>query len=35
VSYDTLKAERAMDHPLHSVDTEQDNDGDGTGAVAA
>ncbi|WP_371795292.1 DUF2637 domain-containing protein [Streptomyces sp. NBC_01718] len=32
---DTLKAERAAAHPLHSVDTEQDNDGDGTGAVAA
>ncbi|WP_411086216.1 DUF2637 domain-containing protein [Streptomyces sp. 061-3] len=34
---DTLKAERAADTPLHSVDTdtEQDNDSDGTGAVAA
>lgn len=32
---DTLKAERAAGHPLHSVDTEQDNDGDGPGAVAA
>lgn len=32
---DTLKAERAAAHPLHSVDTEQDDDGDGTKAVAA
>ncbi|MFB7307824.1 DUF2637 domain-containing protein [Streptomyces sp. NPDC056192] len=34
---DTLKAERAAAHQLHSVDkdTEQDDDGDGTGAVAA
>ncbi|MFJ7948642.1 DUF2637 domain-containing protein [Streptomyces sp. NPDC096354] len=32
---DTLKAERAAGHPLHAVDTEQDTDGDGTGAVAA
>jgi hypothetical protein len=34
---DTLKAERAASHPLHSVDTdtEQDNDGDDAGAVAA
>ncbi|MCX5310358.1 DUF2637 domain-containing protein [Streptomyces sp. NBC_00154] len=32
---DTLKAERAAAHPLHSIVTEQDNDGDGTGAVAA
>ncbi|MGW3754463.1 DUF2637 domain-containing protein [Streptomyces sp. NPDC005134] len=34
---DTLKAERAAGHPLHSVDpdTEQDNHGDDLGAVAA
>ncbi|WP_330246323.1 DUF2637 domain-containing protein [Streptomyces sp. NBC_00562] len=34
---DTLKAERAVDTPLHSIDTdaERDNDDDGTGAVAA
>ncbi|MFC8258383.1 DUF2637 domain-containing protein [Streptomyces sp. NPDC057291] len=32
---DTLKAERAAAHPLHSIDTEQDDDGDGPGAVAA
>ncbi|WP_326817934.1 DUF2637 domain-containing protein [Streptomyces sp. NBC_01762] len=34
---DTLKAERAASHPLHSIDTdtEQDNDGDDAGAVAA
>ncbi|MGW1736275.1 DUF2637 domain-containing protein [Streptomyces sp. NPDC001999] len=32
---DTLKSERAAAHPLHSVDTEQDDDGDGTRAVAA
>lgn len=32
---DTLKAERAAAHPLHSIDIEQDDDGGGTGAVAA
>ncbi|WP_406371099.1 DUF2637 domain-containing protein [Streptomyces sp. NBC_01550] len=34
---DTLKAERAVDTPLHGVDTvtERDDNGDGTGAVAA
>ncbi|MFF1897373.1 DUF2637 domain-containing protein [Streptomyces sp. NPDC058206] len=32
---DTLKSERAADQPLHTVDTEQDNDGDDAGAVAA
>ncbi|WP_330249185.1 DUF2637 domain-containing protein (plasmid) [Streptomyces sp. NBC_00562] len=31
---DTLKSERAG-QPLHAVDTEQDNDGDASGAVAA
>jgi hypothetical protein len=32
---DTLKSERAAGQPLHAVDTEQDNDGDAPGAVAA
>ncbi|MGW5271366.1 DUF2637 domain-containing protein [Streptomyces sp. NPDC004044] len=32
---DTLKSDRAASQPLHAVDTEQDNDGDAPGAVAA